>query len=271
MFAQSPNPESGTRHPKFGFTLIELLVVIGIIVVLAGIIFPVFSKAREKGRSVKCQSNLKQIGGALEMYIADWDQRLPDSQPIYWLMPGCTKNKAAVWAPDPDPDPDPSKSLSERKTALELSWMGALQPYTKSWEIFTCPSRQKLAYTDGKSGYAYNGTFWSGVQNACGAIVGSQDSTSGLDGYRKITSIDDVTDTIMVTDSPTNGKPELDGGTDTTGKLCPSDYADGEKPHARHNGGFNALFADGKVKWVRSFKDYQFTIEKDATGDITCP
>jgi len=247
---------------RSGFTLVELLIVIGIIAVLAGIIFPVFAKAREKARSTKCQSNLKQIGQALEMYAADWDQRLPDSQPCYWLS-DCTKNEAAEWKP--------SKSLSERKTALELSWEGALIPYTKSWDVFTCPSQPELCYEQGKSGYAYNGTFWSGVQSPCGGIVGTADSTSGLDGYRKVTSIEDPGNTIMVTDSPSTGKPEIDGGDDTTGKLCPSQYPDDEKPHARHNSGFNALFADGKVKWLRSFQDYQFTIEKDTTADITCP
>lgn len=70
-----------TRHS--GFTLIELLVVIAIISILASIIFPTFSKAREKARQTVCTSNLRQLGLAVEMYITDYDEILPPflSQP----------------------------------------------------------------------------------------------------------------------------------------------------------------------------------------------
>ena len=60
-----------------GFTLIELLVVIGIIAVLAAILLPVLHSARERARTAKCQSNLHQIGLALQQYTTEFDGLLP--------------------------------------------------------------------------------------------------------------------------------------------------------------------------------------------------
>ncbi len=69
-----------------GFTLVELLVVVGIISVLAGIVLPVFIQVREAGRRATCVSNLRQIGLAFEMYVADFDGYYPNiGEPYLWM------------------------------------------------------------------------------------------------------------------------------------------------------------------------------------------
>src|SRR5437762_2152413 len=74
-----------------GFTLIELLVVISIIAILAGMLLPAISRAKEAGKRINCVSNFHQIGMSASMYISDnegyypprivksrWPERLRD-------------------------------------------------------------------------------------------------------------------------------------------------------------------------------------------------
>ncbi len=65
------------KHNK-GFTLIELLVVIAIIGILAGILLPALSRARESGRRTQCASNMKQIGLGLIMYSNENNETFPN-------------------------------------------------------------------------------------------------------------------------------------------------------------------------------------------------
>lgn len=69
-----------------GFSLVEILVVLAIVAILTGILFPVGLRAREMSRRATCASNLRQIGMAFSMYLADWDGCYPNTgDPYLWM------------------------------------------------------------------------------------------------------------------------------------------------------------------------------------------
>jgi prepilin-type N-terminal cleavage/methylation domain-containing protein/prepilin-type processing-associated H-X9-DG protein len=88
------DPEDGAmiRHTRRAFTLIELLVVIAIIAVLASILFPVFTRARERAQAAACVSQLKQFGAAFFLYANDYGGRLPS--------PGGDATYLTAWSTD---------------------------------------------------------------------------------------------------------------------------------------------------------------------------
>lgn len=65
------------RRDRNGFTLIELLTLIAVVVLLAGILLPVFASVKEKARQARCINNLKQMALGMLLYSDDYDARLP--------------------------------------------------------------------------------------------------------------------------------------------------------------------------------------------------
>jgi len=71
------NPAPESIHPMNGFTLVELLAVITIIAMLAGMISPSLQRVRAKAETSACQSNLRQIGTAVWLYVPDNGNKFP--------------------------------------------------------------------------------------------------------------------------------------------------------------------------------------------------
>jgi prepilin-type N-terminal cleavage/methylation domain-containing protein/prepilin-type processing-associated H-X9-DG protein len=59
-----------------GFTLVELLVVIGVIAILIALLLPALARAREQAKTIRCLSNLKQLGTAHQLYMSEFKGRL---------------------------------------------------------------------------------------------------------------------------------------------------------------------------------------------------
>jgi len=209
---------------KKGFTLIELLVVIAIIAILAAILFPVFARAREKARQASCQSNLKQIGLALQMYAQDYDEVLPR---LYTVTPGVSSGYFHV---------------------PEL-----LHPYINNAQIWMCPSEgsnyQSFDYGI-KNTYAYNQS----------RFEGRYDFDAGL----SLAQIEDVSGTIAFIDDTNlyagPYSPEVPADYNPDAAVPNTSSSAGTRASARHNEMYNIAYADGHVKSVGTtfYRDWSY-------------
>lgn len=109
-----------------GFTLVELLVVIAVIAILSAILLPVLSRGKLSAQSAVCQSNLRELGTATQMY---WNDNAGRS---FSYSDGATNNGELYWF-------GWIENGTEGHRPFDLS-VGALFPYSTSADVRLCPS-----------------------------------------------------------------------------------------------------------------------------------
>lgn len=120
------NPPSTNFQIVRAFTLIELLVVIAIIAILAAMLLPALSKAKDQAYTVSCLNNLKQITTAWMMYIGDNQDQIPPNK----YTPGTGAAAPGSWV----------VGLAYKDTNTTNIESGVLFPFLKVASIFRCPA-----------------------------------------------------------------------------------------------------------------------------------
>ncbi len=155
-----------------GFTLIELLVVIAIIAILAAILFPVFAQARAKARQASGQSNQKQLGTAVLMYVQDYDETFPIGLDNGWWM---------------------------------STWIRNTQPYVKNFQVYRDPSDATpadptITWAGIKISYGANGAIqWNGSANEMAGVIGLSQSWLA-NNTRALSGVNRSSETVMFAD-----------------------------------------------------------------------
>jgi prepilin-type N-terminal cleavage/methylation domain-containing protein/prepilin-type processing-associated H-X9-DG protein len=116
-----------TRQATRGFTLIELLVVIAIIAILLSILMPAMRKAKEMARESACKSNLRSVGLAVQMYLDDYERKIPNTR----------NSNRFLWY-------EADGITYRRPGSSDTYWGIYYREYLKETKIFGCPSLTRV-------------------------------------------------------------------------------------------------------------------------------
>ncbi len=139
-----------TRHADGGFTLIELLVVIAIIALLLAILMPALSYVRKQARSSGCQSNLRQLCLAMNLYVLDHEDRtMPFSHQAgqYWF------HQLAPYLSDKDYKNNPAKHI---EGVMRVTFCPMAKRQNRTEDSFYGSAYRSWRFMGGEGSYGLN-------------------------------------------------------------------------------------------------------------------